>query len=178
MKKTSILSLLWLAGFFAFSAPIFAQETEEVADVDDAAIVADVAEDVAAEDVAAVEEEADTSFEDAIKNDPEAVAQLNDAMDQFLDGLDLSEEDRAELEANFPTPEDRAVVTAVFWTILAGAGLVYLIIAGIWFILLIIALWKAFTKAVKLDGKQSFLSTMLILCIKLLVIKAGSGMYL
>jgi hypothetical protein len=103
-----------LAGFFAFSAPIFAQETEEVADVDDAAIVADVAEDVAAEDVAAVEEEADTSFEDAIKNDPEAVAQLNDAMDQFLDGLDLSEEDRAVLEANFPTPEDRAVVTAVF----------------------------------------------------------------
>lgn len=145
MKKTSILSLLWLAGFFAFSAPIFAQETEEVADIEDAAIVVDAPEDVAA--VEEAEDVADTSFEDSIKNDPEAVAQLNDAMDQFLGELDLSEEDRAEFEANFESPEDRAVVTAIFWTILAGASLVYLLIALIWTILLIIALWKAFTKA-------------------------------
>ncbi len=158
MKKTSILSLLWLAGLLTFVAtPTFAQEVEESADTEDAAIVAEVAEDTAAisEDVAEVaedaaevaEEAADTSFEDAIKNDPEAVENLNNAMDELLGGLEMSEEDRAEFEANFESPEDRAVAAAALWTVIAGAGVVYLIIAAIWCIILIIALWKAFTKA-------------------------------
>ena len=42
----------------------------------------------------------------------EAVENLNVAMDDFLSGLELSEEDRAEFEANFATPEDRAVAAA------------------------------------------------------------------
>ena len=158
MKKTSILSLLWLAGLLTFVAtPTFAQEVEESADTEDAAIVAEVAEDTAAisEDVAEVaedaaevaEEAADTSFEDAIKNDPEAVENLNVAMDEFLSGLELSEEDRAEFEANFATPEDRAVAAAALWTLFAGAGIIYLIVAWIWSIILIIALWIIFKKA-------------------------------
>ena len=154
MKKTSILSLLWLAGLLTFVAtPTFAQEVEESADAEDTAIVAEVAEDTAAvaEDVAEVTEDVaeatDTSFEDMIKNDPEAVAQLNNAMDELLSGLEISDEDRAEFEASFESPEDRAVAVAALWTIIAGAGVVYLIIAGIWCLLLIIALWKAFTKA-------------------------------
>ena len=160
MKKTSILSLLWLAGLLTFVAtPTFAQEVEESADAEDTAIVAEVAEDDAVtEDVAEVAEDAaevaedtaeaaDTSFEDMIKNDPEAVENLNNAMDELLGGLEMSEEDRAEFEANFGSPEDRAVAAAALWTLIAGAGVVYLIIAGIWCIILIIALWKAFTKA-------------------------------
>jgi hypothetical protein len=59
----------------------------------------------------------------------------------------MSDEDRAKLEANFESPEDRAVAAAALWTLIAGAGVVYLIIAAIWCIILIIALWKAFTKA-------------------------------
>jgi predicted nuclease with TOPRIM domain len=100
------------------ATPTFAQEVEESADAEDTAIVAEVAEDAAevAEDAAEVAEDtaeaADTSFEDMIKNDPEAVENLNNAMDELLGGLEMSEEDRAEFEANFESPEDRAVAAA------------------------------------------------------------------
>jgi len=158
MKKTSILSLLWLAGLLTFVAtPTFAQEAEEDLNTEDTVAVEAVVEDAAenTEDVAedvetsdeAIAETSDTSFEDAIKNDPEAVENLNVAMDEFLSGLELSEEDRAEFEANFATPEDRAVAAAALWTLFAGAGIIYLIVAWIWSIILIIALWIIFKKA-------------------------------
>jgi hypothetical protein len=97
------------------ATPTFAQEVEDDLNTEDAvaveAVVEDVAEDVETSDEA-IAETSDTSFEDAIKNDPEAVENLNVAMDEFLSGLELSEEDRAEFEANFATPEDRAVAAA------------------------------------------------------------------
>jgi hypothetical protein len=34
-------------------------------------------------------------------------------MDNFLDGLDISEEERAEFEAQFENQEDRALVAAI-----------------------------------------------------------------
>ena len=149
MKKTSILSLLGLAGFLAFSAPTFAQEVEEAADVEDTAIVAEVddADAAVAEEVADVEEAADFDAEELFKDDPEAVEKFNALGDEILDGLELTDDQRAEIEGSFETPEERAAVIAGLWTLLAGAGLVYLVIALIWIILLVIALWKAFTKA-------------------------------
>ena len=154
MKKTSILSLLGLAGFLAFSAPTFAQEVEEPADTEDSAIVAEVeeadaavAEDLSDEVVADTEEAADEEAEDFFKNNPEAVAELNAIGDEFLNGLELTDEERAEIEASFESPEDRAAAVFGLWAIFAGAGLIYVIIALIWLILLVIALWKAFTKA-------------------------------
>jgi hypothetical protein len=97
------------------ATPTFAQEVEDDLNTEDAvaveAVVEDAAENIEASDEA-IAETSDTSFEDVIKNDPEAVENLNVAMDEFLSGLELSEEDRAEFEANFESPEDRAVAAA------------------------------------------------------------------
>jgi hypothetical protein len=104
------------------ATPTFAQEAEEDLNTEDTVAVEAVVEDAAenTEDVAedvetsdeAIAETSDTSFEDAIKNDPEAVENLNNAMDELLSGLEMSDEDRAKLEANFESPEDRAVAAA------------------------------------------------------------------
>ena len=147
MKKTSLLSILWLAGLLAFVAtPSFAQEAEEVADVDAAVVeeTVDEAEDVVAEaeDVAA-----EPSLEEAITSDSELVDQLNQGMDQVLDSIEMSDDDRAEFEAQFANPEERAVAMAGVSALLAGAGLIYGIIALICWIIYIIALWFVFKKA-------------------------------
>ncbi len=154
MKKTSLLSILWLAGLLAFVAtPSFAQEADEVAADVDAVVeeTVDTAEDVAAEaeDVVADTEEAvaEPSFEETITSDPELVNQLNQGMDQVLDSIEMSDEDRAEFEAQFANPEERAVVMAGASALLAGAGLIYGIIALICWIIYIIALWFVFKKA-------------------------------
>jgi len=152
MKKTSILSLLWLAGLLTFlAAPTFAQEVEEDVNVEEAAVVADVAEDVAEDVVADAEisdeEASDSSLEDILKNDPQAVEELNNAMDEFLGGLELTDEELADLESNFETPEDRALAALGLWAIFAGAGLIYLVCALIWLILWVVALWIIFNKA-------------------------------
>jgi hypothetical protein len=108
MKKTSILSLLGLAGFLAFSAPTFAQEVEEAADVEDTAIVAEVDD----ADAAVAEEAADLDAEELFKDDPEAVEKLNALGDEILDGFELTDDQRAEIEASFESPEERAAVIA------------------------------------------------------------------
>lgn len=164
MKKTSILSLLWLAGLLAFLAtPTFAQEVEE--DIvaasenvitDDAAVAEDTAVDSSVyeqdywdeEDAVALDtENSDSSFEDAIRNDPEAVKNLNEAMDEVLSGLELSEEDIADFEANFETPEDRAVAAAGLGLLLGGIWIVWIIVSIIVAIFWIIVLWIIFKKA-------------------------------
>ena len=147
MKKTSLLSILWLAGLLAFVAtPSFAQEAEDVADVDAAVVeeTVDEAEDVVAEaeDVAA-----EPSLEEAITSDSELVDQLNQGMDQVLDSIEMTDEERAEFEAQFANPEERAVAMAGVSAIIAGAGLIYGIGALICWIIYVIALWFVFKKA-------------------------------
>jgi len=162
MKKTSILSILWLAGLLTFIAtPSFAQEAEEAV-ADEAAVVVedtvDDAADVAADEVAAIEEPTSeeavayeaaerTPFEEEITSDPELVNKLNQGMDEVLNALDLPEDERAELESQFKNPEERALVMAAFSSIVAGAGLIYLICAAICALIYIIALWFVFKKA-------------------------------
>ena len=159
MKKISILSLLWLAGLLSFVAtPTFAQEVEEDANVEEAAVVADVAD--AEEDVVADAEEdvvADTEIsdeevsaseaEDIFKDHPEAVEELNAIGDEILNELELTDDERAEIEASFETPEDRAFAVAGLWAIIAGAGIAYLVCALICLIIWVIALWVIFNKA-------------------------------
>jgi len=159
-----MLSLLWLAGLLSFLAiPTFAQEVEE--DVvaasenvitDDAAVAEDTAVDSSVyeqdywdeEDAVALDtENSDSSFEDAIRNDPEAVKNLNEAMDEVLSGLELSEEDIADFEANFETPEDRAVAAAGLGLLLGGIWIVWIIVSIIVAIFWIIVLWIIFKKA-------------------------------
>jgi hypothetical protein len=117
------------------ATPSFAQEADEVAADVDAVVeeTVDTAEDVAAEaeDVVADTEEADAepSFEETITSDPELVNQLNQGMDQVLDSIEMSDDDRAEFEAQFANPEERAAVMAGVSALLAGAGLIYGIIA-------------------------------------------------
>lgn len=147
MKKTSLLSILWLAGLLAFVAtPSFAQEAEEVAADVDAVVeeTVDTAEDVVADTEEAV---AEPSFEETITSDPELVNQLNQGMDQVLDSIEMSVEERADFEAQFANPEERAVAMAGISALLAGAGLIYGIIALICCIIYIIALWFVFKKA-------------------------------
>ena len=151
MKKLlSLLAILGLAGFVI--APIYAQEEEAVA-LDDEAIVAE-AEDVAAEEVVAEDVEAedvaaeDDSLQQFMAENPEAVADLNAGLDEFLGALEEENEGITdELNAQFTTDEERAAAAAGLLAVLAGFGLIAWIIAFVWWLIKTIALWKAFTKA-------------------------------
>ena len=134
MKK--LLSLFGAFGLLAFAAtPIYAQEEEAVA-LDE--------EPIAAEAVAAE----DASLEQLMAENPEAVAELNAGLDEFLGAL---EEENAgitdEFNAQFTTDEERAAAAVGLLAIFAGFGLIAWIIAFIWWLIKTIALWKAFTKA-------------------------------
>ena len=143
MKK--LLSLFGAFGLLAFVAtPIYAQEEDAVA-IDEEPIVAE-AEDIAAEaeDIAAE----DGSLEQFMAENPEAVAELNAGLDEFLGALE--EENPGitdEFNAQFATDEEKAAAAVGLLAIFAGFGLIAWIIAFIWWLIKTIALWKAFTKA-------------------------------
>ena len=148
MKKLlSLLAILGLVGLVA--APIYAQEEDVV--LDDENIVADV-EDVAAEDVAAE----DVAVEDAAIEDEADLDASDDASyyldDENLEDFDFNsifedEEVKAALDEAGLTNEEAAWLFGVLGGLFAGLGMAGIIIAIIWGILAIIAMWKIFTKA-------------------------------
>jgi len=123
MKKLlSLLAILGLAGFVI--APIYAQEEEAVI-LDEEPIVAEAenvaAEEVVAEDVAAE----DASLEQLMAENPEAVAELNAGLDEFLGALEEENEGITdEFNAQFTTDEERAAAAAGLLAIFAGFGLI------------------------------------------------------
>ena len=137
MKKSlSLLALLGLLGFVAL--PTYAQEEDVL--VDESPIVI---EDVEAEDAAA-----DDSLEQILAENPDAVAELNAGLDEFL--VTLEEENEGitdEFNSQFTTDEERAAAAVGLLAIFAGFGLIGWIIAFVWWLIKTIALWKAFTKA-------------------------------
>ena len=146
MKKLlSLLAILGLAGFVI--APIYAQEEEAVI-LDEEPIVAE-AEDVAAEEVVAEDVAAeDASLEQLMAENPEAVAELNAGLDEFLGALEEENEGITdEFNAQFTTDEEKAAAALGLAAILAGFGLIGWLIAFVCWLIKSIALWKAFTKA-------------------------------
>jgi hypothetical protein len=123
MKKLlSLLAILGLAGFVI--APIYAQEEEAVI-LDEEPIVAEAenvaAEEVVAEDVAAE----DASLEQLMAENPEAVAELNAGLDEFLGALEEENEGITdEFNAQFTTDEERAAAAVGLLAIFAGFGLI------------------------------------------------------
>ena len=67
----------------------------------------------------------------------------------------LTDEERAEFEAQFANPEERAVAMAGVSAIIAGAGLIYGIGALICWIIYVIALWFVFKKAGEKSNERS-----------------------
>lgn len=145
MKKLlSLLAILGLAGFVI--APIYAQEEEAV--LEEEPIIAET-EEMPTEDIEAEEVFGeDDSLQQFMAENPEAVADLNAGLDEFLGAL---EEENAgitdEFNAQFTTDEERAAAAAGLLAVLAGFGLIAWIIAFVWWLIKTIALWKAFTKA-------------------------------
>ena len=149
MKKLSLFSLLGLTGLLAFMvAPVYAQE-EDVALNDEERIAAE------AEDVDAVADEFNEEVE-AIADD--AVAEIEDAEEAVEDTAeDVAEEATEEVEdfaALLNTDEVQNAFSGftneetawIIW-IFAGMWIAGLLVALVFGILAIIALWKAFTRA-------------------------------
>ena len=150
MKKLSLFGLFGLLAFVAM--PIYAQDVEVTADeeniVYDVENVASDAEDLAVEvDDAAVEVE-DIDVEDVYNleaSDEEYTMDLWE-IESFNDIFE-NEEVRAALDEAGLTNEEAAWI---FWWIVglgAGLGIVWIIVAIICCVLVIIAMWRIFTKA-------------------------------
>lgn len=134
-KLLSLLAILGLAGFGI--APIYADEEEAII-LDEEPIVA---EDAATED-------SDASFEQFAAENPEAVAELNAGLDEFLGALEEENEGITdEFNAQFTTDEERAAAAIGLLAIFAGFGLIAWLIAFVWWLIKTIALWQAFKKA-------------------------------
>ena len=157
MKKTSLLSLLWLAGLLTFVAlPTFAQEEpeEDVVAATEDVVVEDVVEEEATvaadysdeEDAVALEADSSDDFFDAIAQDSEVVEQLNEGADQMLEQI-WDEEFTISFNKLFKSKEERAQAIAALGLLFAGAGMIYAICAIIWLIIWVIALWIIFNKA-------------------------------
>ena len=150
MKKLlSLLAILGLAGFVI--APIYAQEEDAVAlDEEPIAAEAEVVEDedVAAEEVAIDDElaaEEDVALE---ATDEETAIEDEYNLDDvnFNDIFEDEEVQNALAEAGL-TNEEAAWLLGGALGLFAGVGIVGIIIAIVWGILAIVAMWKIFTKA-------------------------------
>ena len=141
MKKLlSLLAILGLAGFVI--TPIYAQDEE--LNLNDEEIVADAEDAAIAEDIAADGEEIalETTDEEAVI---EWFADL-EAPEDFNAFIENEEVQKAIDEAGLTNEEAAGLFGAFVW-LFAGLGIVGIIIAIIWGILLIIAMWKIFEKA-------------------------------
>lgn len=139
MKKLlSLLAVLGLAGFVI--APIYAEE--EVIDLDFEPVAE---EELAAEDVAVDEF---NYAEEGVALDATAEDYTVDLgeIDSFNDIFE-NEEVKAALDEAGITNEEAAGLLGGFVGLFAGLGIVGIIVAIIWGILLIIAMWKIFEKA-------------------------------
>lgn len=148
MKKLSLFGLFGLLAFVAM--PIYAQDVEATADQEDIVYaVENVASD--AEDVAVEANDVnveDVNVEDAYNletSDEETVMDLGE-IESFNDIFE-NEEVKAALDEAGLTNEEAAWIMGVIVGVLASFGIVGIIVAVIWGILLIIALWKIFEKA-------------------------------
>ena len=158
MKKLQLFSLLWLFGLFAFSfMPAFAQDAEEISGGEE--IVAttenvDAVEDVAVaavEDVAVAEDEINygvdedgNTLESAVE---EVATESIDLGDFDLNVVLENDEIRAAIDEAWLTNEEAAWILGGMMGLLAGFGVAGCIIAMIWCILGIVAMWRIFTKA-------------------------------
>ena len=145
MKKLlSLLAILGLAGFVI--APIYAQEEEAV--LEEEPIIAET-EEMPTEDIESEEVFGeDDSLQQFMAENPEAVADLNAGLDEFLGALEEENEGITdEFNAQFTTDEERAAAAIGLLAIFAGFGLISWLIAFVWWLIKTIALWKAFTKA-------------------------------
>jgi len=153
MKKLlSLLAILGLAGFVI--APIYAQEDsvaldEEpiVAEADDAVVDVE-AENVDAEEVAVDDElaaEEDVALE--ATDEESAIEEEYNLEDFDFNSIFEDEEFQAALDEAGLSNEEAAWLMGGFVGLFTGLGVVWIVVAIIWGILLIIALWKIFVKA-------------------------------
>ncbi len=150
MKK--LLSLFAALGLLAFvAAPIYAQEEQEatldeqiVAEADDIVAEAeDVADDIVAETEDVVEDAADeiADAEEAVEDTVEDVAE--EATEEVEDFAALLNAEEVQNAFSGFTNEEAAWIIWIF----AGMWIAWLLVALVFGILAIIALWKAFTRA-------------------------------
>ena len=150
MKK--LLSLLAIAGLVGSVAmPIYAQDVEVTADQEDIVYAVENAtldaEDAALEDVAAVEVE-DIDVEDVYNleaSDEEYTMDLWE-IESFNDIFE-NEEVKAALDEAGLTNEEAAWILGGITGLFAGLGVAGIVVAIVFCILVIIAMWKIFTKA-------------------------------
>ena len=155
MKKLQLFSLLWLTGLFAFSfVPAFAQDAEEVIpadeeivaaveDVDPVAAIEDAAVEVN-EEVEAIADDVAAEVEDvenAVEDTAEDVAAETTEQVEDLSAL-LNTEEVQNAFSGFTTEETAWII----W-IFAGMWIAGFLVALVFGILVIIAMWKIFTKA-------------------------------
>lgn len=149
MKKLSLLGLFGLLAFVAM--PIYAQDVEVTADQEDIVYAVENAtldaEDAALEDVAAVEVE-DIDVEDVYNleaSDEEYTMDLWE-IESFNDIFE-NEEVKAALDEAGLTNEEAAWILGGITGLFAGLGVAGIVVAIVFCILVIIAMWKIFTKA-------------------------------
>jgi len=155
MKKLQLFSLLWLTGLFAFSfVPAFAQDAEEVipADEEIVATAEDVVEDAVVEETAIAEDELNYGVDEDANTleaaDEEIVADGSESWgDLDFNAVLEDEEVRAAIDEAGLTNEEAAWIFGWMMGLFAGFGIAGVIIAIIWCILAIVAMWKIFTKA-------------------------------
>ena len=154
MKKLSLLSLLGLAGLLAFfAAPIYAQEEDAALDEQIIAEAEDIAADVedVAEDVAEEIADAGEAVEDVAEDVAEEIADAGEAVEDVAEDTAEEVDDFAalleseEIQDAFGdfTKEETAWILWLF----AGLWIAAWIVGLVWLILVIIAMWKIFTKA-------------------------------
>ena len=154
MKKLSLFGLAWLAGLLAFVAtPIYAQEENAV--LDDENLVP-VSEGLDAE-VLAVEVDEPTAELNYVEDEDLVISETAD--EDIVEGtLDLNnienfndifenEEVRAALDEAGLTNEEAAWIFGWVAGLFAGFGIAGIVVAIVWCILVIVAMWRIFTKA-------------------------------
>lgn len=146
MKKLSLFSLLGLAGLLAFLAtPIYAQD--EDINLDDEQIVAE------AEEVDAIADEFNNEVDEAVEDVTEEIADVEEAIEDTAEDI---AEDIEDVPSIFEDEEVQNVLGELDLSNEEAAGLLWLfaglwiaawIVGLVWIILVIIAMWKIFTKA-------------------------------